>query len=482
MTRSNAPTETDVGFAADCNLKRSKMHYMKSFFKRISKDFKQKELLPLKLLFFVHASTLFVLYPYLTIHMRELGINVEETAIMSAVTPVVAIIMPPLAGMVADRIGNFRILLSIFSALGGGASLLLLLVPVGRVTITYPEKVIFHMGCKQNGFIELANTENEPCNYVSPLLNGGKQWWEQVYEACGFLCHQYVGGQIYPVLPEKYGDDNISYVLTRTKNYDIIITDNITNTFSYSLTSEQMPQEILEKPKDDLRNHLKLKSNEFYRTSVRMISNDSYFFPTTGLYNFSCQLLNSTLSTKYHCRFGDGLNIEEGVSKIQTVRKQFTTTLFLSGNNNVFLASTISNWTNNNNVNYNSTCEDTFLQKKQNVSISVPVGDRIMQLSSCTTRCLLTTPRKEVCSNLEVDEEFDVSLTFWSYLVIRVFIGMIGGTAFAMFEGAVIAILREQNADYGLQRIYATIGGMISSPLSGLLIDYASKGKGYTDF
>lgn len=62
------------------------------------------------------------------------------------------------------------------------------------------------------------------------------------------------------------------------------------------------------------------------------------------------------------------------------------------------------------------------------------------------------------------------------------FIGIIGGTAFAMFEGAVIAIVREQKADYGLQRVYGSIGGMISSPLSGLLIDYASRGKGYTDF
>jgi len=67
-------------------------------------------------------------------------------------------------------------------------------------------------------------------------------------------------------------------------------------------------------------------------------------------------------------------------------------------------------------------------------------------------------------------------------MAIRVFIGIIGGTAFAMFEGAVMAILREQKADYGLQRVYANIGGMISSPLSGILMDYASKGKGYTDF
>nr|CAD7609604.1 unnamed protein product [Timema genevievae] len=56
----------------------------------------------------VLSTALYVLYPYLTIHMRELGINVEETAIMSAVTPIVAIVMPPLAGMVADRIGDFK--------------------------------------------------------------------------------------------------------------------------------------------------------------------------------------------------------------------------------------------------------------------------------------------------------------------------------------------------------------------------------------
>lgn len=71
---------------------------------------------------------------------------------------------------------------------------------------------------------------------------------------------------------------------------------------------------------------------------------------------------------------------------------------------------------------------------------------------------------------------------FFQNLQVRVFVGIISGTAFAMFEGAVIAIVRDQRADYGLQRLYGSIGGMISSPLSGLLIDYASRGKGYTDF
>lgn len=43
--------------------------------------------------------------------MRELGINVEETAIMSAITPVIAMVMPPLAGMFADRVGNFKVII-----------------------------------------------------------------------------------------------------------------------------------------------------------------------------------------------------------------------------------------------------------------------------------------------------------------------------------------------------------------------------------
>nr|CAD7448166.1 unnamed protein product [Timema bartmani] len=113
------------------------------------------------------VKTLYVLYPYLTIHMRELGINVEETAIMSAVTPIVAIVMPPLAGMVADRIGDFKILLSIFSSLGGGAALLLLLVPVGRITFTYPEKLIMDLSCQENSYLQLSLPDTLPCSHLN---------------------------------------------------------------------------------------------------------------------------------------------------------------------------------------------------------------------------------------------------------------------------------------------------------------------------
>ncbi|KAL1492390.1 hypothetical protein ABEB36_010642 [Hypothenemus hampei] len=90
----------------------------------------------------------------------------------------------------------------------------------------------------------------------------------------------------------------------------------------------------------------------------------------------------------------------------------------------------------------------------------------------CSKKCVLTNSRLKIYQKktiLENEIRFPCGYNRWHIF-------------FAMFEHAVISILREHKADYGLQRIYATIGGMISSPLSGWMIDFASKGKGFTDF
>jgi len=462
------------------------------FFKRFVDDFRKKELIPLKLLFFVHSSTLYVLYPYLTIHMKELGISVEETAIMSAVLPIVAIVMPPLAGMVADRIGNFRILLAVFSSLGGAASLLLLLVPVGRVPVTYPDRVVLDIGCglQQEGYLDLGVAGTPPCNYVHSLVQGKTQQIETTLEACGFICELENDSQLTQVSPTLLTNDKkiTSQDILQTRHYEVIISSTSPNDtqeiYPYTLTAEQMPSLVVDDR--DLRSHRFWKENKFYRTSVRSVSNNSYFFPTTGMYNITCGLVNMV----YQCTFGSNIGVDTGLSTMQTPINRFKTILFRDNNNvsSVIQAKDFSSWTvteiGNGLAVMNATCSDVYTQTDREVSISVPLiyPNQSVVLSGCRARCLLTAPRANVCKNLEGAEIYNTRLTFWSYMAIRVFIGIIGGTAFAMFEGAVMAILREQKADYGLQRVYANIGGMISSPLSGILMDYASKGKGYTDF
>jgi len=95
----------------------------------IWKDLRQGHLVWLKLIFFFQSASMVVLYPYLVLHMRSLGLNVEEVALVNTVVPAADILGPALAGFIADKIGNFRVFMSGLTAVGGAASILILLVP-----------------------------------------------------------------------------------------------------------------------------------------------------------------------------------------------------------------------------------------------------------------------------------------------------------------------------------------------------------------
>ncbi|XP_014207853.1 uncharacterized protein LOC106638959 [Copidosoma floridanum] len=454
------------------------MMLLKSFFGRIIKDFRQKELWPIKLIFFTQMSTLFILYPYLTIHMRELGINVEETAIMSAIIPFVAIIMPPIAGLIADRIGNFKILLSFFSMLGGGAALLLLLVPVGRLNIQMPENVVLDVGCthdvKEN--LVLTMSQNYPCDTLSYAR------LDLAVQSCGYAC---------PVVGKN---ETYLKALIMSRNYEVHVHHPKTGkneSFNYLISESNMPEKL--KIPEDLRESRKLKNLEFYRIAIRQLSKNFVFFPIhkPQLFEFSCKESDSVSDDNVTvCKFNltsNSINEEKDLPKLQaSVKALRSTDQDTDEQQQRYLVQGI-NW--NNQGNKTSICSADDYQNEQ-VSVELKFthslindeNDEDLFVKDCIRKCILTAPRTNVCTNKKMVIEYDVSFTFWCYLCVRVFIAMIGGTAFAMFEGAVIAVLREHKADYGLQRIYGSIGGIISSPLSGLLIDYASRARGHTDF
>ncbi|XP_059482974.1 major facilitator superfamily domain-containing protein 6-like [Neocloeon triangulifer] len=453
---------------------------------RVAADLRQKELIPLKLLFFINASTLFVLYPYLTIHMRELGVSVEETAVMNAVTPVIAIIMPPLAGMVADRIGNFRIMLSFFSTIGGIASLLLLMVPVGRFSMPYPSRIPLGLGCGEINLssvspLQVTLLKDPPCNLINittPIsLN---------LESCGLVCQA----------PSTL-DLNL---VTSVPVYRVDVNyDGQTEDFWYA------PSVVLNKvnnlPVEGDPRFASVEKPQYYNDAIRVIASDHVFFPTSTIYNITClgdmcyfmdgdlSFRNATRSStdsffaKRYFFKRTNLSENEAVASIFTddPANHRRAKRHPKNETNIDDPLTRSHLALFELLSKNSSslkCEDPLALRDLVVAMPT-IG---VNLRSCRPLCLASAPRKQICSDLKREKVYDPSLTFWFYLGVRVLIGIISGTAFAMFEGAVIATLREYKADYGMQRIYATIGGMISSPLTGLLIDYVSRGKEYTDF
>jgi len=66
-------------------------------------DFSLRHLILVKLVFLLQSASMTVLYPYLNLHMKSLGMTVPEAAVVNAAVPVLFIFTPPLAGFLADR-------------------------------------------------------------------------------------------------------------------------------------------------------------------------------------------------------------------------------------------------------------------------------------------------------------------------------------------------------------------------------------------
>ena len=61
--------------------------------KWVFNDFRMRHLVWIKFIFFFQSASMTVLYPFLNLHMKSLGISIQETAIINAVIPVCTIVI-----------------------------------------------------------------------------------------------------------------------------------------------------------------------------------------------------------------------------------------------------------------------------------------------------------------------------------------------------------------------------------------------------
>ena len=115
--------------------------------KWVFNDFRMRHLVWIKFIFFFQSASMTVLYPYLNLHMKSLGLGVQEVAVINAIIPILFIFTPPLAGFMAEKSGNFRILLSVLTALGGIFALLLLAIPPAKNEAPYPTHLHWGISC-----------------------------------------------------------------------------------------------------------------------------------------------------------------------------------------------------------------------------------------------------------------------------------------------------------------------------------------------
>ena len=141
------------------NLLKHGLETMKRGLNFVWKDLRKTHLIWVKVVFFLQSASLVTLYPYLvyyffvfirnhsykilykyvyqfffflifqTIHLKALGFTIEDASIVNSVIPGADIFGPPLAGFLADKLGNFRIFMALLTFFNGASSLLLLAIP-----------------------------------------------------------------------------------------------------------------------------------------------------------------------------------------------------------------------------------------------------------------------------------------------------------------------------------------------------------------
>jgi len=120
-----------------------------------------KTLLPLKMTLFCFSAGMFAILPYLTIHMKDIGISDIDIALIYTILPFCVFVAPPIVGFFGDRLGSYTRVLQLNVFLCGLFHTLLLAVPKNYNSIVYPTTAATIAGSEMTLAFEKCNSTLE---------------------------------------------------------------------------------------------------------------------------------------------------------------------------------------------------------------------------------------------------------------------------------------------------------------------------------
>lgn len=396
--------------------------------------------------------------------------TIEETAIVNAVIPVLFIFTPPLAGFLADKIGNFRLLLCFLTGSGGLVSLLLLQIPTGRDVSLYPDKLTWGLSCGPTGSraqyqnLILHGFSDDKCQVVpSALTNASFS-----PGVCGYMCPTRSRIRFTPrffeykvVWPNRGGGFGITEIV------------DVVNLQSEDARKYHEPRVL------DTSIFFPMNWT-FQLTCDRIRPDDCVFNPVSAnrlgsKIDYNIKLNNLQVRPAVNWEFQNINRMLQVTMKEEHQHPEFVVESIFSSGMRQPVTKTINCGSKAEIAQVVSTVETSVLAGTR-VSPSPQYGPDVTQLvdtklNDCSLICLVNFERDDLCSNTQELVSFDPGLTFWTYLLIRTILGVLTAASLMMFEGAVMATIQEMGGDYGLQRFVGNFGAIIFAPLGGYLID-----------
>ncbi|XP_066977344.1 uncharacterized protein [Macrobrachium rosenbergii] len=382
-------------------------------------DFTNPRLVPIKVVFFIIMGATQCIAPFTTPLMRALGLNLQEVGLIFTIGPLIPVFAPLLAGLIADKLGNFRGVLVFTVAMSGLVALINVTIPPARTNPTYSDTLTLGLTCEGEDFIltpPKPKKEEDRCVFYNRTLTAPMIEAEN----CGYICPEPVA-EYPPLMFKKVKKAKIVTTVNSTLYHLCDIQDGKKNSrfvqkcFRVNLNKSMAHEDL---PKNFSLHNVEMRLEEVAHKKPHFV------------------LISAPMDAKY----GQKLHCVTG----EVPKKIFVPKLVIS--------------------------EQSFNAEE---------GGKLVK---CIFHCSVEIPHNLTCQNRPLSIEHDVALSFWLFVSVKLVMKFLIGLSYTLFEVAVVAILKEFGHDYGLQRIYGSVGGMVFAPLSGFFIDLFGDGEHYTDY
>lgn len=115
------------------------------------------------------------------------------------------------------------------------------------------------------------------------------------------------------------------------------------------------------------------------------------------------------------------------------------------------------------------------------IKTNMSFNDKLSKLAAdcMVQKCRFRRGGPEICppDYLESDDRM-----FWIYFLLRFLATTMSAAGVTIMDPIALTMIEKYGGDFGRERLFSSFGMAIFSPLTGVLIDYTSRGLGYTDY
>ncbi|XP_017022140.1 major facilitator superfamily domain-containing protein 6 isoform X2 [Drosophila kikkawai] len=455
-------------------------------------------LIMLKITLFVMYGATSSLLPYLTIHMQSIGLTVEEIAIIYLALPFTTFLSPPITGFLVDKFGKYKPVVVMSLLLNAIFHHSLLFIPQQEIPGVVPSAFVLRHA--DSGDIEVwwSPCPSRECPEEPEL--------ELAVHQCVDYClmQEQVNPQLYtntPAYDVRPASTQRSQLTTTTASTTTASGGAVATMEPFDESSSMQPPlttSTTSSPASSLPALFATQTRSRYQEVLNM---PSTMFPPMSQLKDPGMGQEIASSAELSAMSMQGLNLTDSNSSSSWVHSDNDDATYFMLQMHPDLADPTEQLGMEIEQDANETVtdirqrfgEDSLIRANINLTdldeLDLRCGGlvrrtNISNLGSTAAKCMIqrctfTMNAPEICppDYKETDE-----IIFWVYFLLRFLATTMLSAGVTIMDPIALTMIEKYGGDFGRERLFSSIGMAIFSPITGIMIDYSSRGLGYTDY